>query len=155
MGRTTRLCLSALAGLVAGATTALAADAPPKFDVALKLSPAALKKLAGMGEEVTVAAMYSGEPTRAGEKKAIEGEINLGEENVTRKPAATTTYSFVGKGFKTADLKWVKPGTAQMLINVYSARKVADDNLLECELWNSPLDAIPKPLDIACKLIDE
>ena len=35
-----------------------------------------------MGEEVTVAAMYSGEPTKAGEKKAIEGEINLGEENV-------------------------------------------------------------------------
>jgi hypothetical protein len=155
MGRATRLCLSALAGLLAGASVALAADAPPKFDVKLTLSPAALKKLAGMGEQVTVAAMYSGEPTKAGEKKAIEGEINLGEENVTRKPAAATTYPFVGKGFKSADLKWVKPGTARMLINVYSARMVADDNLLECELWNSTLDTIPKPLDIGCRLIDE
>lgn len=155
MGRTTRLCLSALAGLVAGATAALAADAQPKFDVALKLSPAALSKLAGMGEQVTVSAMYAGEPTRAGEKKAIEGEINLGEENVTRKPVAADTYAFVGKGFKTADLKWVKPRAARLLINVYSARKVSDDNLLDCDIYDGLLADVPKPLPIACKLIGE
>lgn len=131
--------------------------AGPKFNLVLGLSPAAVKKLTAMGEAITVSAMYEGEPNKAGEKKAIEGVIPLGEENLERKPvAAGDRMTFVGKGFKTADLKWVKPGGARVLINVYSARKVADDNLLDCAIYEGTLaEAAAKPVLISCKLIDE
>ncbi len=47
-------------------------------------------------------------------------------------------------------------GAPEMLINVYTSRKVFQDNLLHCDLFQGPFDAIPdKPIAINCKLIAE
>ncbi|NLH83080.1 MAG: hypothetical protein GX458_19890 [Phyllobacteriaceae bacterium] len=150
--------------LIAGASLccAVAASAAetPKFDLVLSLSPAALAELTKIHEQVTIAAMYAGEPTKDAQKKKIDdeiGEVNLGHEEITRPmTASTTTVSFVGKGFDAKRLKWVKPGTAKVLINVYSARKVNDDNLLDCGLFEDTYAAAAaKPIEISCKLIAE
>lgn len=139
---------------------ALAAGEAPKFSLVLTLSPHALAKLAGLKEEVTVAAMYSGDPTKEATRKKIPdeiGEIGLGNEEITRAPAAgPQSFAFAGKGFDAKKLKWVMPGTAKVLINVYSARKAADDNLLDCGIFEGTLaEAAAKPIEISCKLIEE
>jgi len=149
----------AVAGLFGAVSGAGAAEAP-KFDLVLTLSPAALTELTRLHEQVTVSAMYAGEPTKEAQKKKIDdeiGEVNLGSEEATRPlTAATGKFSFVGKGFEAKKLKWVKPGTAKVLINVYSARKAADDNLLDCGLFEDTLaTAAAKPIEISCKLIAE
>lgn len=147
------------AGLL-GATDARAAGEAPKFSLVLTLSPAALADLLRLKEQVTVSAMYSGEPTKEATKKGIPdevGEVGLGNEEITRPPSTEpTTFAFAGKGFQAKRLKWVAPGTAKLLINVYSARKAADDNLLDCGIFEGTLaEAAAKPIEISCKLIGE
>lgn len=151
--------LFAAAGLVCAVSLADAAETP-KFDLVLTLSPAALAELTKIHEQVTVAAMYAGQPTKEAQKKKIDdeiGEVNLGSEEITRPmTAATAKVSFTGKGFEAKKLKWVTPGTAKVLINVYSARKANDDNLLDCGLFEDTLAvAAAKPIEISCKLIAE
>lgn len=142
------------------AVSAAGADETPKFDLVLALSPAALTELTKIHEQVTVAAMYAGEPTKEAQKKKVDdeiGEVNLGSEEITRPmTAATAKVSFTGKGFDAKKLKWVKPGTAKVLINVYSARKANDDNLLDCGIFEDKLTvAATQPIEIFCKLIAE
>lgn len=141
-------------------STAFAAEAQPNFSVVVTLSQAAVAKLTAMKEQVSVSAMYSGTPTKEAEKKKIAneiGEVELGYEDQTRPLAgAQVTFTFAGKAFKTARTKWIQPGTAQLLINVYSARKASDDNLLDCGLFQDAVTlANSKPIAIACKLIGE
>lgn len=158
-----RIALAALglaSSVVLAPAVAIAAEGPPKFDLMLTLSPAAAAKLAGMKEAITVSAMYSGQPTKAARKagKATEvDEVDLGEETATLQPSkAPQTAHFVGKGFKAGEVKWIAPGTAGVLINVYSARKVSDDNLLDCDIFQDVLKvAAAKPIEISCKLIGE
>lgn len=140
--------------------SAVAAEAPPKFSVVVTLSAEALADLTMRHEQVTVSAYYSGEPTPEAEKKKLAneiGEIDLGDETLTRPiTGATETFAFAGKTFQAKKTKWIKPGTAGVLINVYSARKSTDDNLLDCGLFQDKVAlANAKPIEIACKLIGE
>ncbi len=151
--------LLAAAGLLALVGTATAAETP-KFDLVLSLSPAAFAELTKIHEQVTISAMYAGQPTKEAQKKKIDdeiGEVNLGSEEITRPmTSATAKVSFTGKGFDAKRLKWVAPGTAKVLINVYSARKVNDDNLLDCGIFEDVLAvAAAQPIEISCKLIAE
>jgi hypothetical protein len=152
---------AALAGaLLALPSAADAAEAQPNFSVVVTFSQEALAKLTGLKEQVTVAAMYSGAPTKEAEKKKISdeiGEVGLGNEELTRPLAGRQeTFVFTGKTFQTKRTKWIQPGTAALLINVYSARKVSDDNLLDCGLFqDTVVVANSKPIEIACKLIGE
>lgn len=156
--RSLGLVLAAAAAFVS--TDVLAAGEAPTFQVAVTLSPAARADLVRRKEQITVAAMYSGEPTAAATKKGIPdevGEVGLGNEETTRPPAPDPmTFAFAGKNFQAARVKWVKPGTPRVLINVYSARKAADDNLLDCGIFDGVFaEAAAKPIEITCKLIGE
>lgn len=155
MRPTFRLPIAALALLLAAPALAAPAAAP-KFKVQVTLSAQAQARLAKLKEAITVSAMYSGAPNKAGAKIAMEGEIDLGNEEITKTPAgAALDFDFVGKGYKAGDLKYVA-GKPRLLINVYSARRVADDNLLDCAIHDGAIDAAgAKPIAIACKLIEE
>lgn len=142
------------------ATVAHAVEPPPKFSVVLTMSPSSLAKLRTLKEQVTVSAHYYGMPTPAAEQKKIPnemGEVDLGYEEQTRPPASgRETFDFTGRTFQTKKTKWVEPGTAGVLINVYSARKVSDDNFLDCGVFQDRLElANAQPIEIACKLIGE
>lgn len=153
-----RLVIASTLSLLA--TAALAADGAPKYSVALTLSPAALAKLTKIKEQVTVSAHYYAMPTAEAEKKKIPneiGEIDLGDEEQTRALGkATDVFTFTGKGFNQKNLKWAHAETAGILINVYSARRAVDDNILDCGLFQDTVTlAKSKPIEIACKLIGE
>lgn len=153
-----RLALAAILSLLPAAV--VAAEPVPKFSVTVTLSQAALGKLATIKEQMTVSAHYSGEPTKDAEKKKIPneiGEVDLGDEEQTRAPAkATETFAFAGKTFDTKKTKWIKPGTSGILINVYSARRAVDDNVLDCGIFQDTVAvAMAKPIAITCKLIGE
>lgn len=155
-----RLALAATLSMLTTATVAVAAEPVPKFSVTLTLSQPALAKLAKIKEQVTVSAHYYGEPTKDAEKKKIPneiGEVDLGDEEQSRAIAkATETYAFTGKTFDAKKTKWIKPGTSGILINVYSSRRVVDDNVLDCGLFQDTVAvAMAKPIEISCKLIGE
>lgn len=152
--------LAAIALLAAAPAPSLAAEPTPNFSVVVTLSAEARADLTKRKEQVTVSAMYSGEPTREAVKKKIDseiGEVVLGEETLTRPiVGGKETFAFAGKAFDVKRTKWIKPGTASILINVYSARKTADDNLLDCGIFEDVLAvAAAQPIEISCKLIAE
>lgn len=158
-----RLALAATLGIAAAVTsteTVRAAEPTPNFTVVVTFSKETLAKLTGMKEQVTVSAMYSGMPTKEAEKKKIPdeiGEVGLGNEEQSRPLSGPReTFAFAGKAFQAARTKWVQPGSASLLINVYSSRKVSDDNLLDCGIFQDTLAvANAKPIEITCKLIGE
>ncbi|MCE1235736.1 MAG: hypothetical protein LWW93_05195 [Hyphomicrobiales bacterium] len=152
--------LAAVVLLAAAPAPSFAAEPTPNFSVVVTLSAEARADLTRRKEQVTVAAMYSGEPTREATKKKIDneiGEVDLGHEELTRPiPGGKETFAFAGKAFDAKRVKWIKPGAASVLINVYSARKAADDNLLDCGIFQDTVTlANSKPIEIACKLIGE
>jgi len=155
-----RIALLAAVAVLSAAPAGHTAEAAPKFSVVLTMSPASLAKLTKLREQVTVSAHYYGMPTPAADKNKITneiGEVDLGDEESTRAlTAAHETFDFAGRGFQTKRAKWAEPGTAGVLINVYSARKVSDDNILDCGLFQDRLEvAEAQPIEIACKLIGE
>lgn len=155
-----RLGLAVVAVAACLPLAATAAEAPPKLTLTVTLSPAAFAKMSGMKEHVTASVRYAGDPTKAAQKKGVEneiGEIELGDEDLTAPVTGPSlSFAFVGKGFKAANMKWVAPGSQRLSINVYSARKVADDNLLDCGLFDGTFaEAAARPVAMTCKLIDE
>lgn len=155
-----RTLLLAAVAVLAAAPAVRANEPPPKFSVVLTMSPASLAELTKLREQVTVSAHYYGMPTPAADKNKIPneiGEVDLGGEESTRALAsAHETFDFAGRGFQTKRTKWAEPGTAGVLINVYSARKVSDDNILDCGIFQDRLEiAEAQPIEIACKLIGE
>ena len=74
------------------------------------------------------------------------GEIEVAPENAT--------VNVPGAGFDTTYMKSVK-GEPEVLVNVYSARKTHENNLLNCGIYQGPVTmAQKKPVDIQCDLID-
>ena len=59
-----------------------------------------------------------------------------------------------GEGFDATYIKSVK-GDPEVLVNVYSARKTHENNLLSCGIYQGPVAmAQKKPVDIQCDLIE-
>jgi hypothetical protein len=53
-------------------------------------------------------------------------------------------------------LKWFDTQGVQLLINVYSGRKSSPNNLLDCGIYEGPMQAVQgKSIPISCKLIGE
>lgn len=157
--RSARLAAAALAVAMLGLSAAHAqqgAEAvPPKYSVVVTLSAKAAAKMTATKEQTVVDVTYSGDPNAAGKKKVTEFGILLGEEQVKLGPTGGTA-AFVGKGFKPAEVKFIKPGSAKVLVNVFSARLGNEDNLLDCGLFEGSFaEAAAKPVAIACKLIGE
>lgn len=143
----------------APAPTAAAEGAEPAspygFEVNLTLTPRAVERLASTDERVTVSAMYYGLPvsdTAPGIDKEME-EVGLGGDDVEVMPENAVVKA-PGTGFDATYIKSVK-GEPEVLVNVYSARKTHENNLLSCGIYQGPVTmAQKKPVDIQCDLVD-
>ena len=112
-----------------GACHAPAAHGPDAFAVEVALTPAAAAKLSALHEKVAVAAYYSGLPA-PGVQPGQDGQVDLGSEKMEFAPPQTQV-GFSGAVIGDSDLKSIA-GPPRVLINVFSARHVAPDNLLDC-----------------------
>ncbi len=131
------------------------AKSPYSFDVNLTLTPRAAEMLASTDEAVNVAAMYYGEPvseTSPGVDEHGE-EVGLGRDDIEVAPKSALVKA-PGTGFDATNIASVK-GEPEVLINVYSARKTHQNNLLDCGIYQGPISmAQKKPIDIKCDLIN-
>jgi hypothetical protein len=123
----------------------------PVVPTRLVFSPAALKKLTDNGEEVHLAVEFYGS-TGKGFADDFPGEITLGSQDMDVQPGQAVSLG--GIVVSQVDLNAVQP---QIWMNVYSSRKVFQDNLLDCDAIQEPLGDITKAgaLDIHCVLIGE
>ncbi len=154
-----RIAFSAL--ILCLAATGAVAQRPPArppagFTIDVSFSPRAAAEMARRREGLTISAYYEGEPTRAARRHASEeGTIGLGEETITvggRAGPVTVT----GRGFRAARLGWIRPGTARVNVNLYSARHSGPDNNLTCDLVEGPLARIGgRTHPVRCRLIAE
>lgn len=126
---------------------------PYAFDVQLTLTPRAAEKLVSTRERIIVAGMFWGAPNAAAEPTADEmGQIPLGEDFVEVAPESATV-KVPAANFDPEQLANVE-GAPQVLVNVYSARKTHEDNLLSCGIYEGPVAMAQKqPVDIQCDLI--
>ena len=104
---------------------------PYAFDVNLTLTARAAERLKDTDERVIVSAMYYGLPT-SDDAPGIDKEgmeVRLGASDIEVAP--------------------------EVLINVYSARKTHENNLLNCGIYQGPVPmAQKKPVDVQCDLIE-
>ncbi len=160
------LVLAALAVTVAGTGPGIAQSAagPYGFSVQVTLSPKARQKLAALSEGVNVKSFYYGtmerKPTRADIKRArAEGrepdQIEMTGDIVTL-PADGGTAALAGSGVGGADLAAIGKNPLRVTLNVFSARKAAPDNLLDCDLFDDTVAAArSRPVVVTCRLIGE
>ncbi|MCE4226174.1 hypothetical protein HCU64_20690 [Methylobacterium sp. C25] len=163
--------LAVIAGAVSTAilafpkSAAAQTDASPYgFSVRVSLSPKALQKLTAMSESVNVKSFYYGKsakkPTRADIKRAREegrepDQIEIVGDVVTL-PAAGGLAEIPGRNLDAAEIAAVGRNLLKVNLNVFSARKAVQDNLLDCDLFDDDLElARAKPIAIGCRLIGE
>ena len=128
---------------------------PYAFEVNLTLTPRAAEMLAHTDEFVNVAAMYYGRPVADNSPGIDEHgmEIGLGRDEVEAPPQSASVTA-PGTGFDATYLSSVE-GEPEVLVNVYSARKTHENNLLDCSIYQGPVAmAQRRPVDITCDLID-
>ena len=128
---------------------------PYGFDVQLTLTPRAAEKLASTDEAVIVSAMYFGMPVSDTAPGLDEHgmEIGLGGDDVEVAPQSALVV-VPGAGFDATNIASVK-GEPEVLVNVYSARKTHENNLISCGIYQGPISmAQKKPVDIQCDLIE-
>lgn len=143
------------AGPVEGPAAESAAPASPyAFKVQLTLTPRAAEKLIASKERVIVAGMYWGAPNAPAIPTAdAMGQIPLGEDLVEVAPE-NAIITVPAATFDPDQLANVE-GAPQVLVNVYSARKTHEDNLLDCGIYEGPVSMAQKqPVDIRCDLIN-
>lgn len=137
------------------ASPVVAAPSPYAFEVGLTLTPRAAEKLAATQERVIVDAMYFGLPVSPDAPGIDEhGEqILLGSDEIEVDPVNAVVKA-PGTGFDATHIASVK-GEPEVLVNVYSARRTHDDNLLSCGSYQGPVAMAQKQaVPIACDLID-
>lgn len=131
------------------------ASSPYSFEVNLTLTQRAAEMLASRDEVVNIAAMYFGEPvseTAPGvDKHGME--IALGRDDIEVAPRSALVTA-PGTGFDPTYIASVQ-GEPEVSVNVYSARKTHENNLLDCGIYEGPVAmARKKPVEIKCDLID-
>jgi len=128
----------------------------PGFTIKLILSPAAQAKLQGSGERISVLAMFDGD--------ALPGQRNCGAPNrdvclgSSRKLVETTNVvRFDDARIPKRDYDRLRDKNFFVTINVFTARRVFKDNLLDCD---EPIDVRidvlrDKTTEARCWLIGE
>jgi hypothetical protein len=137
------------------ATLCLAAEevSLPPYEVVVSLSEKAKSKLATSKEMIHVSAMYYGE-AEEGFTGDEMGEIQLGVEDADIPGEGSAKLGLLK--IPKDDLAQVVGQKPSVLINVYTSRKVFEDNLLDCGIFQDLVEAAAqKPIAIACKLIGE
>jgi len=113
----------------------------PEFDIELKLSDSAEKKLKLEQESVIVQAYFSGVPKDKTMKEYIEwGEISIGSFRVELFEERIAIFENVKISKKDYDL--LSDKNFQVLINVFTGRRKSEDNLLSTGIIQDGIDVI-------------
>lgn len=156
---TTR-CRPAGAALLALGLAVLAAPAAAQedtgFEVNIVLSAKAAATLAARHEAMVIMVDYYGWPKKGSQKHADEmGQIGFGPSRDIPIPGIAGRYAVPAVRLDPQHLGWLE-GPVQVNVNIASARKSSDDNLLDCDIIDGPLaEARQAPKTLACKLIGE
>jgi hypothetical protein len=124
------------------------------YKIELSFSPRTLAKLRELGEKVTVSNFYYGMAAPgAGAKAETMGQVGLGDNAMQVEPVNQIVRVSVSP-LDPAKLKDIE-GEPKLLINVFTARKAAPDNLINCGIYDDNLArAEAAPLAIDCDLIE-
>lgn len=125
----------------------------PRYKVEVLLSTKAAQKLKSSGETVRVAASYFGtaKPGVVGDEA---DQIQMGREEADIQGSGSVRLGKVA--IETTDLRKIIEKEPQVLINVYTGRKVFPDNLLDCGIFQNGISiAARRTIRISCKLIGE
>lgn len=134
------------------------------FTVEIALSPAARERLVSKQESLIATAEYFGYPSERAVSERVPGSENpwltLHRAQVELEVAQlddTATARFPAVALDPGQLAWtVAPDAPQVNINVYSGRRSAPDNLLDCGMFQDALAvALRAPVRISCGLISE
>lgn len=148
----------------AEATSQPAQAAANAFTVEIALSPAARERLVSKQESLIASAEYFGYPSERAVSERVPGSENpwltLHRAQVELEGAqldGTATARFPAVVLDPGQLAWTDaPDAPQVNINVYSGRRSAPDNLLDCGMFQDALAvAVRAPVRISCGLISE
>jgi len=131
-------------------------DIVPGFTVTVTYSQKAMATLVAGKETVIVVGYLYGFPIKGTPKQDVDhvGQIDMGQVKKEIAPGATATFDHVK--LNKPMMKWMDSQGPQVLINVYSGRKSSPNNLLDCGIYEGPLQAIQgQSTPISCKLIGE
>jgi len=146
------LALVTLASFATPASAGLTVPLKP-YTVVITLSDKAAAKLGDSHEMLHINALYFGEAIKASDGDEM-GEIQLGNEDIDIPGAGSAELGKIA--FKPADITKIKDHDPQLLINVYSSRKVFENNLLDCGIFQDSVAVATKtPIAVSCKLIGE
>ena len=149
--------LSACGGSGEAPTAALPKGEPVRaesYTVALTLAPEAAAKLAGMGERIVIDSMFYGIAKEGAEDADETGQIGLGAKEIEVEPVDQTITVSPPPFMPGPMSQIVAEEGARVLINVYSARRAAEDNLLSCDIFDDRVEAAPAAqIAIHCELI--
>jgi len=128
----------------------------PSFEIALDVDEKAREKLKADKESILILVYFSGKPTAAAEKKypefALEGEIALAKSSLE----ISSSYKTEIENIKFPKTKYddLADKNISVLVNVVSARKSSNDNLLDCGIVEGKMSTIMgNSFTIKCKLI--
>lgn len=128
----------------------------PTYKVEVTFTPRTAAKLKEIGEKVTISAMYYGIANKAtldADKADGIGQVQLDDTQRDIEPQ-NQAVTFNAPVFQPAKLAQTE-GPPMLLINVYSARKKAEDNLLSCGIFDDAVSvAEATPIKIECDLIE-
>lgn len=128
---------------------------PHVFEIDLTFTPRAAEKLVELKERVVVDAMYFGLAKSADAPGVDEHgmEVGLGSDAVEVDPVNARVKT-PGTGFDSTHITSIT-GEPEVLVNVYSARKTQEHNILSCGLYQGPVAMAQKqPIAISCDLIE-
>jgi hypothetical protein len=146
----------ALAGCWEPPASAAARGARSGFTVNVSLSPRAAAELQRRNEGIVVSAMYSGTPTPAHESDGdeISGDIDLGARDVAG-PGRAGPIVVPDTVLRRDRLSWIT-GEPNVLVNIVSARRSGQDNLLDCGLVSGTLaNMAARTHHVLCRLFGE
>jgi len=127
----------------------------PSFSVQVKLSPLASQKLAQDKETIIVHAWFSGIPKDSASKEYREsGALFIRQAQAVAD--SNGVAGFEGIRFAKAIYDSLADKDIRVLINVYSGRRSASDNLLDCGMLADKMSAVKgKKIVLEGKLINE
>ncbi|MEL1265882.1 hypothetical protein [Pseudoxanthomonas putridarboris] len=131
-----------------------AGPASHAFELRISLSKEAAEKLESSKEGAVAFFSYAGDPAPGTGEAFVDelGQIDLGqaEEDITGK----SEVMIDGRALKVDRLRYVR-GEPRVNVNIASARRVFEDNILDCDSFDDDLKvAIAAPVVLHCKLLD-
>ena len=113
----------------------------PTFEIAVKLTGRAEKKLKKDHETIIVDASFSGIPTDTTRAEyQQEGQIPVGSHKIELSEPGIARFE--GVKMSKADFESLANKDYEVLINIYSGRRSSPLNLLNCDILQEPISKI-------------